>query len=56
MGHIKEPKGIDFIINSGHLSKDQEESLSKYIKEYKLKAKSKKPAKRKRTSKEREII
>jgi hypothetical protein len=39
MGHIKEPKGIDFVINSGSLSKKQEEDISRYIREYKSKPK-----------------
>jgi hypothetical protein len=45
MGHIKEPKGVDFIINSGPLSKQQEANISAYIREYK--AKSKKTSKKK---------
>jgi len=31
MGFIKEPKGVDFIINSEPLTKEQEEKLSKFI-------------------------
>lgn len=37
MGHIKEPKGIDFIIQSRTLSKDEELAISDYIKNYKKK-------------------
>ena len=31
MGLIKEPEGVDFIINSEPLTKEQEEQLSEFI-------------------------
>jgi hypothetical protein len=31
MGLIKEPKGVDFIINSEPLTKEEEEKLSEFI-------------------------
>ncbi len=37
MGHIKEPKGIDFIIQSRPLTKAEELGISEHIKNYKLK-------------------
>ena len=37
MGHIKEPKGIDFIIQSRLLTKAEELAISEHIKNYKLK-------------------
>ncbi len=37
MAHIKEPKGVDFIINSRPLTKEEEIAISKHIKNYKLK-------------------
>jgi hypothetical protein len=37
MGHIKEPKGVDFIIQSRPLTKSEELSITEYIKNYKLK-------------------
>jgi hypothetical protein len=37
MGHIKEPKGVDFIIQSRPLTKEEELGISEYIKNYKLK-------------------
>ncbi len=37
MGHIKEPKGIDFIIQSRLLTKEEELGISEHIKNYKLK-------------------
>ena len=40
MGHIKEPKGIDFIIQSRPLTKQEELGISEHIKNYKLKNKT----------------
>lgn len=40
MGHIKEPKGVDFIIQSRPLTRAQELAISEHIKNYKLKNKS----------------
>ena len=37
MGFVKEPKGIDFFIESGTLSDSDREEISLYIKEYKSK-------------------
>jgi hypothetical protein len=37
MGHIKEPKGVDFIIQSRPLTKAEELGISEHIKNYKLK-------------------
>ena len=37
MGHIKEPKGVDFIIQSRPLTKAEELAISEYIRNYKLK-------------------
>lgn len=44
MGLIKEPKGVDFVINSRPLTKDEEASISNYIREYKEKHSSKIPS------------
>ena len=35
MGHIIEPKGVDFVIKSRHLTKKEEVAISEYIKAYK---------------------
>ena len=35
MGHIKEPKGVDFVINSRALTKEEEGAISQYISAYK---------------------
>ena len=37
MGHIKEPEGVDFIINSRPLTKAEEIAISNYIRTYKEK-------------------
>ena len=37
MGHIKEPKGVDFIIQSRPLTKEEELAISEYILNFKLK-------------------
>ncbi|MBA2563048.1 MAG: hypothetical protein H0V14_09090 [Chitinophagaceae bacterium] len=37
MGHIKEPEGVDFIINSRPLTKKEEVAISEYIRAYKAK-------------------
>ncbi|MDZ4759141.1 MAG: hypothetical protein SGJ10_13525 [Bacteroidota bacterium] len=42
MGHIKEPEGFDLAINSRSLSVEEEEAVSKYIREYKAKNLNKK--------------
>ncbi len=48
MGHIKEPEGVDFIINSRPMTKEEEALISDYIKTYKAKnsAKPKMPNQR----------
>ncbi len=42
MGHIKEPKGVDFIIKSEPLTDKERIAISEYIKNYKLKNPKKK--------------
>lgn len=37
MGHIKEPDGVDFVINSRTLTKEEEIAISNYIRAYKAK-------------------
>jgi len=54
MGHIKEPKGVDFIIQSRQLTKEEEGAISEYIKNYKLKN-SRKTTKTKKTSSKKEL-
>jgi hypothetical protein len=55
MGLIKEPAGVDFVINSRPLTKEEESAISAYIAAYKSKnktdKKSKSKPKSKRTSK-----
>jgi hypothetical protein len=50
MGLIREPKGVDFVIKSRPLTKQEEELLSKFIREQKAK-RSKKLATKKVVSK-----
>jgi hypothetical protein len=49
MGHIKEPDGVDFIIKSRPLTKEEEAAISKYIKAYNEKHPKKKSTTRKKT-------
>jgi len=37
MGHIKEPEGVDFVINSRQLTNEEEIAISDYIRSYKAK-------------------
>jgi hypothetical protein len=36
MGHIKEPEGVDLIIKSRPLTKEEEITISNYIRAYKI--------------------
>lgn len=53
MGHIKEPTGVDLVIKSRPLTKEEETSISEYIAAYKSKHSYKQPKRisRKTTSK-----
>ncbi len=42
MGHIKEPKGVDFIIASDPLTDKARKEISEFIRDYKKKIGSKK--------------
>jgi len=42
MAHIKEPKGVDFVIASDPLTDEAREEISTFIREYKKKAANKK--------------
>ena len=42
MGHIKEPKGVDFIIKSKPLTDKEQAAISGFIKNYKVKHSKKK--------------
>ncbi|MFT7036998.1 MAG: hypothetical protein ACJA2S_005540 [Cyclobacteriaceae bacterium] len=46
MSFIKEPKGVDFIIESEPVTEKDREEISKFIAEYKQKSKRKTPRKR----------
>lgn len=45
MSFIKEPKGVDFIIESDPLTEKDREKISRFIAEYKQKSKRKTPRK-----------
>ena len=47
MGFIREPKGVDFVINSGSLSEEDRKEISQFIKSYKIQNKKIKQQKRK---------
>jgi len=42
MGHIKEPKGVDFVIASDPLTDKDRQEISEYIRKYKSKTLAKK--------------
>ena len=42
MGHIKEPKGVDFIIASDPLTDKDRQEISEFIRNYKSKTTAKK--------------
>lgn len=56
MGHIKEPKGIDFIIQSKPLTDDERAGISEYIRNYKAKPKAKNSPRRKQQKPEKALV
>ena len=57
MGHINEPEGVDFIVESRPLTKAEEVAISEYIRNYKAKNANKQvPAKRKVKSTSRKKV
>ncbi len=46
MGYLKEPKGVDFIIESEPLTEKDRKEISRFIAEYKSKSKKRKQRKR----------
>lgn len=57
MGYIKEPEGVDFIIQSKPLTDKERKEISKFIQEYKAKnpAKSTEGKSRRSSSKEKNL-
>ena len=53
MGHVKEPKGVDFIIQSKPLTDEERAAISEYIRNYKAKQKTKLSTRRKTTGTKR---
>jgi len=56
MGHIKEPKGVDFIIKSEPLTNEERAAISDFIRQYKEKHSTKKPAKTKGTALKKKTV
>ena len=50
MGYIKEPEGVDFIIQSKPLTDKERKEITKFIQDYKAKNADKKSVKKSRTS------
>ena len=55
MGHIKEPKGVDFVISSDPLTDKDRQEISEFIRNYKTKVSNKK-AKATKVSKQRKVL
>ena len=53
MGHVKEPEGIDFIIQSKPLTEEDRTAISEYIRNYKAKQKTKQVTRRVKTGAKR---
>ena len=53
MGHIAEPKGVDFLIKSEPLTDREREELSEHIRKRKIELEMKSPTKRKTRAKEK---
>lgn len=53
MGHIKEPKGVDFLIKSPPLTSKEREELSEHISNRKIELRKNSESKRKSKSKEK---
>ncbi len=53
MGHIKEPKGVDFIIKSEPLTNEERIAISGFIREYKTKNSSKRKTRISSSNKEK---
>jgi hypothetical protein len=55
MGNIKEPDGVDLVIKSRPLTKEEEIAISSYIRAYKAKHSLKKAQSKRATSKARKV-
>ena len=53
MGHIKEPEGVDFVINGKPLTKKQKQAISEFILADKERRKKKQTAKTKITERKK---
>lgn len=55
MGHIKEPKGVDFVIASDPLTDEARQEISEFIRNYKSRTTNKK-AKSRTTIKQPKVV
>lgn len=55
MGHVKEPKGVDFVIASDPLTEKARQEISEFIRNYKKNTTDKK-TKPTATTKERKVV
>lgn len=56
MGHIKEPKGVDFIIKSDPLTEKEQAAISEFIRNYKKKYAEKKAKRKSKRSNSRKRL
>ena len=55
MGHIKEPKGVDFIIKSETLTDEERKAISEFIRQDRAKQQEKANQKKKPSSKKKHL-
>ena len=56
MGHIKEPKGVDFIIKSEPLTDEERKAISEFIRKDRAKQLAKANPKKKATSRKKDLV
>ncbi len=56
MGYIKEPEGVDFIIQSKPLTDEERKKISKFIQDYKAKHSRKKPVRKSRIASKQKTL
>ncbi len=56
MGHIKEPKGVDFIIKSEPLTDEERKAISEFIRKDRAKQLAKANPKKKAASRKKDLV
>jgi hypothetical protein len=56
MGHIKEPKGVDFIIKSEPLTDEERKAISEFIRKDRAKQLAKANLKKKTASRKKDLV